>query len=95
MLHQSHLLANDKSDNEMQVEAVHRSHGIYLTPGKPQLGDCLMKAVQPVLYISVKGAAALIIMQDYDVRVTHGLITSTSASRLSDEGCATSFIYFS
>jgi hypothetical protein len=41
--------ANDKSDNAMIPGAVHRSHGIYLTaqenPGKPQLGDPLMKAV--------------------------------------------------
>ena len=35
--------ANDKSDNEMILGAVHRSPGIWFTaektPGKPQLGD--------------------------------------------------------
>ena len=36
-------VANDKGDNEMNLGAVHRSPGIYLTdmenPGKPQLED--------------------------------------------------------
>ena len=40
-------VANDKCDNEMIPGAVHRSPGIGLkveeTPGKPQLGDRLMK----------------------------------------------------
>ena len=47
--HQSHL--NNKGDNEMISGAVHRPD-IYLTaeenPRKPQLGDCLMKALQTV-----------------------------------------------
>ena len=38
---------NDKGDNEMILGTVHRSPSIYLTaeenPGKPQLGDRLMK----------------------------------------------------
>ena len=40
-------VANDKGDNEMIPGAVHRSPDICLTaeetPGKRQLGDCLMK----------------------------------------------------
>jgi hypothetical protein len=40
-------VANDKGNNEMILEAVHRSPGICLTaeenPRKPQLGDRLMK----------------------------------------------------
>ena len=40
-------VANDKDDNETIQGAVRRSPGIYLTdeeiPGKPQLGDRLMK----------------------------------------------------
>ena len=40
-------VANDKGDNEMIPGAVHRSPGICLkaeeNPGKPQLGDRLMK----------------------------------------------------
>jgi hypothetical protein len=39
-------VANDKGDNEMILEAVHRSPGICLTaeenPRKPQLGNYLM-----------------------------------------------------
>ena len=42
-------VANDKGDNEMIPEAVHRSPGICLTaeenPRKPQLGDRLMKGL--------------------------------------------------
>ena len=49
MSHQSHLLANDKGDNEVKPGAMHRFPGIYLmaeeNPGKSQLGDNLMKAV--------------------------------------------------
>ena len=37
--------------------AVHRSSGIYFTaeekPGKPELGDHLMKAMRPVIALSV------------------------------------------
>ena len=40
-------VANDKGDNEMTLGPVHRSPGICLkaeeNPGKPQLGDHLMK----------------------------------------------------
>ena len=40
---QSHILGNDKGDNEMIQGTVHRYPGIYLTaeenPGKPQLED--------------------------------------------------------
>ena len=47
--HQPCLSANEKDDNEMMSVAVHRSPSIYLTadenPGKPQLGDRLMKAL--------------------------------------------------
>ena len=50
---QSHLLSNNKDDNEMILEAVRRSPGVYLTAGKnfgkPQLGNHLMEAVQPVI----------------------------------------------
>ena len=42
-------VANDKGDNEMILEAVHRSFGICLTaeenPRKPQLVDSLMKGL--------------------------------------------------
>ena len=42
-----------KDDDEMKPCYVHRSPGIYLmteeNPGKPQLGDRLMKAVRPVI----------------------------------------------
>ena len=42
-------VANDKGDDEMIPGDVHRSPGICLTaednPGKPQLGDCLMKGL--------------------------------------------------
>ena len=42
-------VANDKGGNEMIPGAVHRSCGICLTakenPGKPQLGDRLMKGL--------------------------------------------------
>ena len=42
------LVANDMGDNEIP-EGMHRSRGIYLTaeenPGKPQLGDRLMKGL--------------------------------------------------
>ena len=42
-------VANDKGDNEMILEAVHRSPGICLTaeenPRKPLLGDPLMKGL--------------------------------------------------
>jgi hypothetical protein len=42
-------VANDKSDNEMILGAVHRSPGICLTavekPRKPQLGDHVMKGL--------------------------------------------------
>ena len=45
-------VANDKSDNEMILGAVHRSPGIYLTaeenPRKPQLGDRLMKGLYTI-----------------------------------------------
>ena len=45
--------ANGKGDNEIIPGAVYRSPGICLTvekiPGKPQLGDHLMKAVRPVI----------------------------------------------
>ena len=48
-----HLVANDKSNNEMIPGAVYRYPDIYLTteenPGKPQLGDHLMKAVHRVI----------------------------------------------
>jgi hypothetical protein len=50
----SHLLANDKGDNEVKPGAVHRSTGIYFmaeeNPRKSQLGDNLMKAVRPVSF---------------------------------------------
>ena len=43
------LVANDKGDNEMILEAVHRSPGICLTAEEnsriPQLGDHLMKGL--------------------------------------------------
>ena len=43
------LVANDKDDNEMMPGAVHRSPDICLTaeenPGKPQLGDRLIKGL--------------------------------------------------
>ena len=43
-------VANDKGDNEMILRAVHKSPGICLAaeenPGKPQLGDRLMKTVR-------------------------------------------------
>ena len=46
------FVANDKGD-KMKLGAVHRFPGIYLTteenPGKPQLGDGLMKAVRVVI----------------------------------------------
>jgi hypothetical protein len=42
-------VTNVKGDNEMIPGDVHRSPGICLTakenPGKPQLGDCLMKGL--------------------------------------------------
>ena len=42
-------VANDKGDNEMILEAVHRTSGICITavenPRKPQLGDRLMKGL--------------------------------------------------
>ena len=42
-------IANDKGDNKMILGAVHRSPDICLTaeenPGKPQLGDHLMKGL--------------------------------------------------
>ena len=45
--------ANDKGDNEMISGAMHRSPDIYLTaeenPRKPQQGNCLTKAVRPVI----------------------------------------------
>ena len=50
---QSRLSANDKGDNEAKPGAVHRSPGIYLiaeeNPEKSQLGDRLVKAVQPLI----------------------------------------------
>ena len=53
MSRQSRLLANDKGDNEVKPGAVHRWTDIYFTdegnPGKPKLGDRLMKAVRPVI----------------------------------------------
>ena len=53
MLHQSCISAKDLGDNEVKLGAVHRSPGIYLTatenPGKPQLGDRLVKVVRPVI----------------------------------------------
>ena len=46
---QSRMLTNDKGDNEMIPGAEQRSLGIYLSdeekPGKPQLGDRLMKGL--------------------------------------------------
>ena len=49
MSRQSLLPANDKGDNSMMPRAVHRSPGTYLkaeeNPGKPQLGDSLMKGL--------------------------------------------------
>jgi hypothetical protein len=43
------LGANDKRDNEIILEVLHRSPDICLTaegnPGKSQLGDCLMKGL--------------------------------------------------
>ena len=46
------LSANDKGDNEVELEAKYRSHGDLRmpeeNPRKPQLGDHLMKAVRPV-----------------------------------------------
>ena len=43
------LVANDKGDNEMIPGAVLKSPGICITteadPGKPQLGDRLMKGL--------------------------------------------------
>ena len=51
--HQSNRSDNDKGDSEMIPRTVHRSPGINLpadeNPGKPQLGDRLMKAVRPVI----------------------------------------------
>ena len=51
---QLRLSVNDKSDNEMIPGAVQGSSGIYLTaeenPRKPQLGDSLIKAVQPAIF---------------------------------------------
>ena len=45
---QSQLSTNDKSDIEMIPGAVHKSPGTAEeNPGKPQLGDPLMKAVPP------------------------------------------------
>ena len=53
MSNQSRLSANLKGDNEMIPVAVHRSPGVCLmteeTPGKPQLGVRLMKAVRPFI----------------------------------------------
>ena len=50
---QPRLSANDKGDNAVKPGNVHRSPRIYLlveeNPGKPQLGDGLMKAVRPVI----------------------------------------------
>ena len=49
---QSRVSANDKGDNEL-ILIMHRSPGILFTaeetPGKPQLGDRLMKAVRLVV----------------------------------------------
>ena len=51
--YQSCLSANDKGVNEMLLGAVCRSPGIYIVtdenPGKPQLGDHLIKTVWPSL----------------------------------------------
>ena len=51
-------VANDKGDNEMISWAVHRSPGICLTaeenPGKPQLGDSLMKGMCDIRYIQLQ-----------------------------------------
>ena len=50
---QSHQSANDKANNEMKLEAGHRSPGIEFTAeeniGKPRLGACLIKALRPVI----------------------------------------------
>ena len=47
--HQSRLSVN-YDDNEMIPRAIHRSLGIYLTAEEnPQIGDCLMNGVQPVI----------------------------------------------
>ena len=47
---ESCLSVNDKGDNEIKLGTVLINPGIYLmteeNPGKPQLGDRLMKAVQ-------------------------------------------------
>ena len=50
---QSRLSANDKDDSEMIPGAVPKSQGIFLAaeenPGKPQLGNRVMKAVRPAI----------------------------------------------
>jgi hypothetical protein len=47
-----YVSVNDKDYNEVKLRAVHRSSGIYFTaeekPGKSQLGDHVLKAVQLV-----------------------------------------------
>ena len=53
VLRQSRLSAKDKGDNELIPGTLHRSSGIYLmaeeNPGKPLLGDRLMKVVRPFM----------------------------------------------
>ena len=50
---QSRLSASDKGDNELMLRFMHRYPGIYLmvqeNPGKPQLGDRLMRAMGPLI----------------------------------------------
>ena len=59
MSRQSPQSANDVlvGDNEVKLRAGHRSPGSYLTaeeiPGKPQLGDLLMKVLRPIIAWSV------------------------------------------
>ena len=52
LLRQSRLSIHNKSDNEAKPGAAYRSPDLYPTPeenpGKPQLGDHLMKVVRPV-----------------------------------------------
>ena len=47
------MSANDKGDNKLIPETVHKSPGICLTieknPSKPQLGDSLVKAVRRII----------------------------------------------
>ena len=65
---QSSLTDNDKGDNGVKQETVHRSPCIYLTveenPRKPQLGEGMMKVVLPIIasngipYFQMKSAGS-------------------------------------